>query len=233
LKYIDLPEVNLYYLGDNFGALVAIKQLMDPYEVFDKYAQQYKDKFMNLELYHDSFDTFCENLIKENSEILDIACGPGNITNYLLTRRPDFKITGIDLSQNMIDLAKANNPSAIFELKDMKEISSIKSTFDGIVCGFGLPYLNRVEAMKLIADASQLLNKAGILYLSTMEDDYSKSGYRIASTGDKLYIHCHEEDYLVKAMKDNGFQITEMQRKSYPEDDGSITVDLILIGIKD
>ena len=88
---------------------------MDTYkETFDtwnKVAKLYQEKFMNLDLYDDTYDTFCEQVNIENSTILEIGCGPGNITKYLLNKRPDFRIEGIDISSNMIELANIHWPS--------------------------------------------------------------------------------------------------------------------------
>ncbi|NQX43266.1 class I SAM-dependent methyltransferase [Pedobacter steynii] len=95
--------------------------------VFNKRANEYQDKFMDTQLYHESFDLFCEHITKENADILELACGPGNIIKYLLKKRPDFNILGIDLSLNMIDLAKANNPTATFELMDCRNVYSFSS----------------------------------------------------------------------------------------------------------
>ena len=64
--------------------------------IFNKLAKMYQDKFMNVDLYSESFDLFCNAIQKENATILEIACGPGNITKYLLNKRPDFNILGID-----------------------------------------------------------------------------------------------------------------------------------------
>ena len=86
---------------------------------FDKNAETYQEKFMNLDLYHASFDLFCSKIPNENAKILEIACGPGNITQYLLEKRPDFKILGIDLAPRMLDLARINNPSAVFNLSSV------------------------------------------------------------------------------------------------------------------
>ena len=83
-------------------------------DVFNKLANTYQDKYMHVDLYKDSFDFFCQNIKTENTAILEIACGPGNITKYILDKKPDLKILGIDLAPNMIDLAKVNNPSAEF-----------------------------------------------------------------------------------------------------------------------
>ena len=55
--------------------------------IFNKYASEYQDKFMDLALYHDTFDLFCNLLVRENPTILELACGPGNITKYLLKKK--------------------------------------------------------------------------------------------------------------------------------------------------
>ena len=197
--------------------------------VFDKYANEYQAKFMDVGLYHDTFDLFCDNIKKENADILDIACGPGNITQYLLKKRPDFNILGIDLAPNMIHLAKINNPSAEFQLLDGRDIGTLPRKFDAVMCGFCLPYLSKEESVKLISDAASLLKPDGMLYLSTMEDDYSKSGIESSSAGDQVFMHYHQEDYLTEALVDNGFNIIDVQRKCYPGKNDTITTDLVII----
>jgi len=105
---------------------------------FNKCAAIYQDKFMDVSLYHDSFDRFC-NEIPIDAEILELACGPGNITSYLLEKHPNYKIHGIDLAENMIELAGANNSKAQFEVMDCRHIAEINRKFDAIMCGFCLP----------------------------------------------------------------------------------------------
>src|SRR5690606_3808601 len=100
---------------------------------------------------------------------LEIGCGPGNITKYLLSKKPDFDILGIDIAPNMVELAKQNNPTAHFALMDCRQINQLDTKFDGIIGGFCLPYLTRVESEKLISDASDLLNDNGLIYLSFVE----------------------------------------------------------------
>ena len=86
--------------------------------VFDRRAQEYQDKYMDVGLYQDTFDLFCTSIAQEKAYILELGCGPGNITRYLLKQRPGFKILGIDLAPNMIELAQMNNPNAAFRLMD-------------------------------------------------------------------------------------------------------------------
>lgn len=211
---------------------------MDKYknnlQIWDKCAQQYQDKFMDADLCNDTYDLFCELIEKENASLLEIACGPGNIIKYVLNKRPDLKVLGMDLSSKMIELAKSNNPAAAFELKDARDILEIDKKFDAILCGFGLPYLSKEDAVKLIEDAYILLNPGGILYISTMEDAYEKSGYQESGSGgkDQMYIHYHEAIYLLTALKDCGFEIKEILRKGYKDQKGIETTDLFLMAKK-
>jgi len=201
--------------------------------VFDKLADVYQDKYMDVSLYHHSFDLFCDQITLENAKILELACGPGNITQYLLKKRPDFKILGTDLSPNMVELAKINNPTAEFQLMDCREIGRLDQRYDAIMCGFCLPYLSKEEAIQLVQDASELLNPNGVLYISTMEDDYSKSGPKTSSDGaHQLYMYFHQADYLTAALQEHGFKTINLQHQDYPTQDGTKTTDLLIIAGK-
>ncbi|MBL4772335.1 MAG: class I SAM-dependent methyltransferase [Alcanivoracaceae bacterium] len=184
---------------------------------------------MDLSLYHGGFDLFCDHITKGNASILDIACGPGNISSYITTKRVDFNILGIDLSINMVKLARVNNPTVEFKVMDCKDIASIEDKYDGIMCGFCLPYLSKKQALQLISDVALLLNSDGIFYLSTMMGDYSQSGFQSSSSGDKMYIHYHQEDYLLEALKQTGFKIIDLQQMDSPENATVKTSDLIII----
>ncbi|PSK91131.1 class I SAM-dependent methyltransferase [Taibaiella chishuiensis] len=195
--------------------------------IFDKLARVYQDKYMDTSLYHASFDQFCAYIPEPEARVLELACGPGNITRYLLNKRPDLKILSTDLAPQMLELARTNNPEATFRLMDCRDIGKLSEQYDALMCGFALPYLSREEVLSLIADASRILEPGGVLYLSTMEDDYSKSGMRSGSTGDSLFVYFHEAAFLAKALGDHGFQVLHMHHQPFPGGD-NIT-DLIII----
>ncbi|MBK9016952.1 MAG: class I SAM-dependent methyltransferase [Saprospiraceae bacterium] len=203
-------------------------------KVWDNLAAVYQDKFMDMELYNDTYNAFIQLLEKPKSQIFEIGCGPGNITRYLLTKRPDFQITGIDMAPNMVELAKKNNPTAQFMVMDCREIDSLDNHhYDAIVCGFCLPYLSKEETAKLIRDSAALLNDGGLFYCSAIEDDYEKSGYETSSDGRfKIYVYYHEADFLEASLKESGFELVDVKRKIYPKPGGVIATHLILIARK-
>ncbi len=201
-------------------------------EAFDLRAGLYQEKFMDVGLYHVSLDLFCQLVAPVGAELLELACGPGNVTRYLLEKRPDLRILGTDLSPNMIELATRNNPAATFQLLDCRAPLSLGRRFDAILCGFGLPYLTREEAVQLIADAATALRPGGVLYLSTMEDDYAKSGPRSSSQGDVLYMYFHQADYLSEAIAGQGLIVKHLERITYGQQPDCLTTDLVLVAQK-
>ena len=197
---------------------------------YNKYANNYESKFMQMDLYNDTYDKLCE-LAPKNASILEIASGPGNVTQYLLNKRPDFKITGIDIAPKMIELASKNNPDANYIQMDCKNILQLNKKYDIVICAFCIPYLSQDEVSKVISDSVKLIPQNGKFYISSMIDDYTRSGYEKTSfTGnDPLYIYYHEEKFLKREFDKNGLLIEDSFTTKYPESDGSFTNEMIFI----
>ncbi|MFN0113025.1 MAG: class I SAM-dependent methyltransferase [Blastocatellia bacterium] len=206
---------------------------MDKYQVtadtFNRLAQRYQDKYMDLDLYNDTYNLFCRCIHQERAEVLDVACGPGNITRYLLAQRPQFKLQGIDLAPNMIELAQRNNPHAAFHVMDGRQLATLGQRFDAIICGFYLPYLSQEDASQFIRDVSGCLQPQGVLYLSGMEGDDRHSGFQESSTGDKVYLHYHDTEHLSEALKAEGFEILDVRYKDSPAQSTLLTRDFFMI----
>lgn len=204
----------------------------ETFQTWNKVAEIYQDKFMNLDLYNDSYDVFLDLILKTNSSVLEIGCGPGNITKYLLSKKADLKIKGIDISENMIELSKKNNPTAEFEIMDCRKIESLNKNFDAIICGFCIPYLSNNDCKKLISNCKYLLNDNGILYLSFIDGNYENSGYISGSNGDRTYFYYHNLNNLEKALKSNHFVINKLIPINYIKIDGTDEIHTILISKK-
>ena len=202
----------------------------ETFKTWNKLATLYQDKFMNLDLYNDTYDKFLKLVKKQQGlNILEIGCGPGNICKYLLTKNSELKISGIDMSSNMIELAQRNNPSAQFLEMDIREISSLKNEYNGIICGFCMPYLSQSDCINLIANCKNLLKNSGTLYLSFVEGDYSKSGYQVGSSGDKMYFYYHPLDLLQETLKTNFFKTEHLIHKHYTKADNTEEIHTIII----
>ena len=98
---------------------------------------------------------------------------------------------------------------------DIRNIVELTGNYDGIVCGFCVPYLNEEETERLVHTAAKLLRPEGVFYLSFVEGEPVKSGLVTASTGDQTYFYYHQEDELIATLKKAGFEKATVLRVEY------------------
>jgi len=202
----------------------------ETHKTWDLLAQKYQDIFMDLKLYDESYDIFCKLLPKKNASILELGCGPGNVTKYLLNKCPEYKIHATDIAPSMIDLAKINNPTATFEVLDSRKINEIKNKYDAIVCGFCLPYLDEKDGIKLIEDSYSLLQDEGLVYLSMIEGDYKQSKLETSSDGKySMFVYYYKEEFITKTLLTNNFEVENIIRIPYTRGNGEQSTHLIYI----
>lgn len=200
---------------------------------FHKLAQLYRDKYMDLSLYDASYGEFLEQLVAGPARVLDVACGPGNVARYLLAKRPELQLLGIDLAPAMVELARIAVPSGRFEIHDCRRLTELNKRYDGILCAFGLPYLSGEEASQFLADAFGILEPRGVLYLSLMEGGSGNSGCQTSSSRDQVFIHYHDGAWLCEKLESLSFKIRKTIRLSSPANASQPTNDLILIAVKE
>jgi SAM-dependent methyltransferase len=209
--------------------------MRSPFEVsvqrFNDFAAEYAARFMNIEPYRIHFDAFCRMIPSTTPAILELACGPGNVTRYLRQVLPGSQILAIDLAPRMIEIARETVPGVDFRVMDVRDIQNLDNRVDAIMCSFCLPFLSADDTRMLIRDCGGLINEGGILYLSTMEGDASQAGFEPTSfTGSsEVYFNYHARKDLVNALTENGFAVEYEIKQDYLESDGTVLVDLILI----
>lgn len=206
------------------------KELADTVASYDASAENYDQSIGQLENYDSTYRYFCSSLPKKCA-VLDLACGSGVISRKILAEKPAALITGVDLSGGMLALARNTVPGATFIQANICEWKSV-GTFDGIVIGFGLPYLDDADCVKLIARSSKWLVSGGGLYISFMQgegDGYEKVSF---SPDMPLYIYYHDEAMITNAMVQAGIIPEKVWHLEYIESDGSTTIDVVVVGRK-
>jgi len=206
------------------------KELKNTIISYNIAALDYENTIAKLDNYNETYNYFCKS-IKPNDTILDLACGPANISCNIINQLPNVQITGIDLSEKMIEVAKQKIPSGNFFVNDIIHFKSDKP-FDAIILGFALPYLNKIEIEELFKNINHNIVHNGKLYLSFMAG--SKEGFEVPSFNQtvELYIYYHEKTEIQSILDRNQFIIQKEWELDYIEIDGSITKDIVLIAQK-
>jgi ubiquinone/menaquinone biosynthesis C-methylase UbiE len=95
--------------------------------------------------------------IMSGVKVLDIGCGPGNSSKLLSDVGTDT--TGIDFSQNMIDVAKANYPNISFHQADAENIPKPDNFFDVVIANYVVHHFADPE--KVFSEISRVLKPGG------------------------------------------------------------------------
>lgn len=74
--------------------------------VFGEHAEAYALKYADVGRYKSSLDRFLD-LLPMDARVLELACGPGNVTRYLIEQRPDLRILATDLAPEIVEVARA------------------------------------------------------------------------------------------------------------------------------
>ncbi len=196
--------------------------------VYEKYAKEFDEKIACLEIYNESYD-YLLNKIQDNSAILDLACGPGNVSYYLKKHMPGLAITGVDISEKMIDIAKGRIQDGRFIVKDICEVK-FKTKFDCVICAFAIPYLNLQETAHVVRIISQSLNSNGHFYLSFMEGTKEGLEKQSFTDNDELFIYFHPKEAVLEILDQRFLSVIKKFEIDYHEQGGTITNEIIYIG---
>lgn len=204
----------------------------ETFKTWNKLAFKYEEQFMEFKLYNDTYDLFCDSLERKGAAILDVGCGPGNIGQYLFKKNAALKITGIDVAPKMIERAEKNLPNATFHVMDCRNLHLLKKKYDGIICGFAIPYLSPIDCRKFISDCVKLLNPNGIFYLSFVPGDFKGPKLLTGKGGESMYFHYHTLKNIQKELARLGVKNLKTFNKEYKKADKNDEIHTIMINKK-
>jgi ubiquinone/menaquinone biosynthesis C-methylase UbiE len=108
--------------------------------------------------------------------LLDTACGTGKHIEHLEKYfKSDFTIEGLDVSEELLEIAKGRCPGTIVHLQSMIDFD-LKKKFDVITCLFGsIAYVKTPDNLfKSVESMSKHLNQKGLLII---EPWFSKENF--------------------------------------------------------
>lgn len=99
---------------------------------------------------------------KKGEQVIDIACGEGSFAYELLKK--ECVVCGVDISKELIDMAKLKSPQGSFLVLNADDLSSIKEKkFDKAFIILALQ--NIKNANQVICEVSKILKEKGRLYI--------------------------------------------------------------------
>jgi 2-polyprenyl-3-methyl-5-hydroxy-6-metoxy-1,4-benzoquinol methylase len=104
-------------------------------------------------------------LVRAGGRVLDVGCGAGIPVGQHLVAS-GFSVTGIDISQSMLEIASRRLPQANFVKMDMRHLAFGEGQFDGVVACYSLIHVPMELHRDVIFDFERVLTPGGALLLS-------------------------------------------------------------------
>jgi len=106
------------------------------------------------------------NMLPKNGKVLDVGCGAGIPTAKYLAKK-GLVVTGIDISEKMLEMARVNVPQGEFIKKDMLQLDFEDNKFDGIISVYALFHVPKIKHQEIFQKFYRILKPGGILVINT------------------------------------------------------------------
>jgi len=156
----------------------------------------------DLNKFNSELDEFT-NLVPKGGKVLDVGCGAGIPTAKYLVNK-GLKLTGIDISETMLKMARKNVPDAEFIQKDMTQLDFDDNTFDGIISVYALFHVPKQEHKQIFQNFFRILKSGGILLINT---GISESEGISSFFGVPMFWSNNNPEKTLKFINESGFSI--------------------------
>ncbi|MDQ0832709.1 SAM-dependent methyltransferase [Streptomyces achromogenes] len=136
--------------------------------VAEDYAERFRDDLAARPLDRAVLTAYAE-LVGAGGRVADLGCGPGRTTARLASLGLD--VSGLDLSESMLAIARRENPGIRFEQGSMLELDFPDGALDGVVSYYSSIHTPLDELPALFAGFHRVLAPGGHLLLAFQVGD--------------------------------------------------------------
>ena len=165
----------------------------------------------------------------EMADILEIGCGTGKNTEFLLTKAAH--LTGADFSAAMLERAKAKITSQNVEFRQLdlrEEWNVAENSFDLITCSLALEHIENIKFV--FEQARKVLRANGRFYIGELHPfkQYQGSKARFETNSGVFELECfvHHVSEFFAAAKNSDFECAEL--REWFDDDDRTTIPRLL-----
>jgi ubiquinone/menaquinone biosynthesis C-methylase UbiE len=179
--------------------------------VFDAIGEQYDDAFP-----HKSAQIIATQWIVDRlapgARVLDIGCGTGVPSAGMLTEC-GIDVVGIDISAEMLQLARRNVPSARFVSMDALQLDSSLGDFDAAVAFFSLLMLRRADIRLVLRRVRSILRPGGYFAVGMVEGDFDYAPQ--VFLGQQVSVTAYPRAELEQVLAAEGMDVREVDVEEF------------------
>lgn len=139
------------------------------------------------------------------SAVLDLGCGSGEPADVEIAKA--HQLTGVDISQTQIALARAKAPTGHFIHADVASVAFPDASFDAVVSFYTLEHLPRSEHATILQRIYRWLRRGGYFLLSTEAGEIEATVSEWL--GVPMFFSCFDPETIKQMVRETGFEIME------------------------
>jgi SAM-dependent methyltransferase len=180
-----------------------------------EYVQRIYDELKHKPLDRELLDRFAARVPRAGSAC-DLGCGPGHVTRYLHER--GVKISGVDLSPEMVEWAKRLNPGIEFRQGDLGALNDEDQAWDAVVAFYSIIHTAPDWVVDALREIKRVLRPGGLFLLAFhIGDDVVHLGEWWGENVSVDFFFFRSEQMRC-FLESAGFAVEEIiEREPYPE----------------
>lgn len=145
------------------------------------------------------------NRLEPGSSILDLGCGSGVPADVEIAKQ--HRVTGVDVSQTQIDLARRNVPTGCFLHGDAATVEFAADSFDAVISFYALEHIPRNEHATILRRIYKWLRAEGFLLIGMEAGEYDDViGEWL---GVPMFFSCFDPETMKHLIDEAGFGLLE------------------------
>lgn len=178
---------------------------------FDAIGERYNEAFPHKEGQEERIRRLLD-LLPPGSHVLDLGSGTGLPTARQLVQA-GVRVTGYEISERMIELARVNVPEAEFVQADIVDLEPVETQYDAIVAFFSLLCLPRARIPEALGRVRASLLPGGLLCLSMVEAELDD--VPIPFLGSEVRVSGYPRDELRTVLEEAGLVVEDERVVTY------------------
>jgi ubiquinone/menaquinone biosynthesis C-methylase UbiE len=154
--------------------------------------------------------------IGDSRPVWDFGCGPGQTTKYL--KDLGIEISGLDLSEKILEQAKKVHPEINFQKGNILELEFENDSIAGVVAFYAMVHFTQEQVEIACREVFRVLQPGGLFLFTYHIGEETLHVDEFLGKKVDIDVMFFTTDFIFSCLKDSGFEKIEIiEREPYPE----------------